>query len=115
MKKKRNDCKNSKDISGPFSGVVGSVGSLPRQFPMFNFFCLLVSSVSDFRPDTVGAVVDTFFSLFWGPLFSRAEGREGRCNQIALSCAHSVSAPLYLSLLMAHKPLLLYDAQPGTV
>ena len=61
--KKKNDCKNSRDISGPFSGVVGSVGSLPRWFPLFNFFCLLVSSVSDFRPDT-GAVVDTFFFFF---------------------------------------------------
>ena len=27
----------------------------------FSFFCLLVSSVSDFRPDTRGVVVDTFF------------------------------------------------------
>ena len=45
-----NDHKNSKDISGPFSGVVGRVGSLPRRFPLFNF-CLLVSSVSDFHPD----------------------------------------------------------------
>ena len=27
----------------------------------FSFFCLLVSSVSDFCPDTRGAVVDTFF------------------------------------------------------
>ena len=51
--KKKNDCKNSKDISGTFSGVVvGSVGSvhfrivpwsglyfsisiLPRWFPLF--------------------------------------------------------------------------------
>ena len=45
------------------SGVVGSVGSLPRRFPLFSFFCLLVSSVSDFHPDTRGAVVDTFFFL----------------------------------------------------
>ena len=45
-----NDHKNSKDISGPFSGVVGRVESLPRRFPLFNF-CLLVSSVSDFHPD----------------------------------------------------------------
>ena len=44
-----------------FSGVVGSVGSLPRRFPLFSFFCLLVSSVSAFHPDTRGAVVDTFF------------------------------------------------------
>ena len=32
-------------------------------FPLFNFFCLLVSSVSDFCPDARGAVVDTFFLL----------------------------------------------------
>ena len=63
-KTKKNDHKNSKGISGTFSGVVGSVGSLPRWFPLFNFFCLLVSSVSEFRPDTVGAVVDTFFFFF---------------------------------------------------
>ena len=30
-------------------------------------------------------------------------------------CAHSISAPLDLSFLEAHKPLRLYDAQPGTV
>ena len=28
----------------------------------FSFFCLLVSSVSDFHPDTKGAVVDTFLA-----------------------------------------------------
>ena len=27
----------------------------------FSFICLLISSVSDFHPDTKGAVVDTFF------------------------------------------------------
>ena len=37
----------------------------------FNFFCLLVSSVSNFCPDTRGAVVVTFFRLtcsvvLWG-------------------------------------------------
>ena len=37
----------------------------------FSFFCLLVSSVSDFCPDTRRAVVDTFFRLtcsvaLWG-------------------------------------------------
>ena len=42
-------------------------------------------------------------------------GRGGCCKQTALSCAHSASAPLDLSLLAAHKPLRLYDAQPGTV
>ena len=65
IKKKKNDCKNSKDMSRTFSGVVGSVESLPRLFPLFSFFCLLVSSVSDIRPVTGvgvgGAVVDTFF------------------------------------------------------
>ena len=29
----------------------------------FSFFCLLVSSVSDFCPDTKGALVDTYFRL----------------------------------------------------
>ena len=41
----------------------------------FSFFCLLVSSVSDFCPDTKRAVVDTYFRLtcsvvLWG-------GRDG--------------------------------------
>ena len=58
---KRNGRKNSKDISGPFSGAVGSVGSFPRWFPLFNFFCLLVSSVSDFHPDRVGSGRHFFF------------------------------------------------------
>ena len=40
---------------------MGSVGSLPRRFPLFNFFCLLVSSVSDFRPDTGGRWWTLFF------------------------------------------------------
>ena len=39
----------------------------------FIFFCLLVSSVSDFCPDTKRAVVDTFFQAH---LFSRAVGRD---------------------------------------
>ena len=63
----------SKGISGPFSGVVGCVGSLPRRFPLFNFLCLLVSSVSDFHLDTGRVMVDYFLffrltvqSRFWG-------------------------------------------------
>ena len=37
----------------------------------FSFFCLLISSMSDFHPDTKRAVVDTFFRLtcsvaLWG-------------------------------------------------
>ena len=39
----------------------------------FSFFCLLVSSVSDFRPDTRGQ----WWTLFQAHLFSRTVGREG--------------------------------------
>ena len=42
----------------------------------FSFFCLLVSSVSGFRPDTKGMVVDTSFFFFQAHLFSRTVGRE---------------------------------------
>ena len=34
-----------------------------KAVPSYSFFCLLVSSVSGFRPDTKGTVVDTFFFL----------------------------------------------------
>ena len=40
-------------------------------------FCLLVSSVSDFRPDTRRQ----WWTLFQAHLFSCAVGREGRCKQ----------------------------------
>ena len=96
IKKKKNDHKNSKNISRTFSGVVGIVGSVqfwivscPAYISQdlkasvrtndrvliyctfhfqggslcFSFFCLLVSSVSDFCPDKKGAVVDTYFRL----------------------------------------------------
>ena len=80
-------------------------------------FCLLVSSVSDFCPDTQRVVVDTFFQA---PLFSRAVGREGRCKQITLACAHSISASLGLPPLTGHAPSLptqlrLQVSPPGTV
>ena len=65
-------------------------------------FCLLVSSVSDFRPDTRGR----WWTLFQAHLFSGAVGREGRCKQITLACSRSVSATLGLPLLMAHAPSL---------
>ena len=65
-------------------------------------FCLLVSSVSDFHPDTRGR----WLTLFYAHLFSRAVGREGRCKQITLMCALSVSATLGLPPLMAHVPSL---------
>ena len=76
---------------------MGCVGSLPRQFPLFNFLCLLVSSVSNFHLDTGRAVVDTLASLF-----SRAVGREGCCKQILLACASNVSSTLGLPLLVVH-------------
>ena len=46
-------------------------------------FCLLVSSVSDFRPDTRGR----WWTLFQAHLFRRAVGREGCYKQITLACA----------------------------
>ena len=57
--------------------------------------------------------MNTFF--FLGSLVQYAVGREGCCKQITVACARGVSAPLGLSLLEAHKPLQLYDAQPRTV
>ena len=56
----------------------------------FSFFCLLVSSVSNFRPDTRGR----WWTLFQAHLFSRAVGREEHCKQITLACVPSVSATL---------------------
>ena len=82
---------------------MGSVVSLPRPFPLFNFFCLLVSSVSGFCPVTGEAVVDTFFFFFFKThLFSHAVQREGCCKGVTLACACSVSAPLGLPPLTAH-------------
>ena len=51
------------------------MGSLPRRFPLFNFLCLLVSSVSDFHLDTGRVVVDTFF--FLGSLVQSCCGEGG--------------------------------------
>ena len=84
----------------------------------FSFFCFVVSSVSDFHPDTKGVVVDTFF--FKAHLFSRTVGREGRCKQITLACARSASATLGLPPLTAHVPSLptllrLWVALLGTI
>ena len=114
----------SEDLQAP-SYVVGTnyrvliycTCHFQSRFLSFSFFCLLVSSVSDFRPDTQGAVMDTFFQAH---LFSRAVGREGRCKQITLACTRSVSATLGLPSLMACAPSLstqlrLQVAPPGTV
>ena len=67
---------------------------------LFGFFCLQVSSVSNFCPDIRGRL----WSLFQAHLFSRAVGREEHCKQISLACvgsARSVSATLGLPPLMA--------------
>ena len=61
----------------------------------FSFFSLMVSSVSDFCPDTRGR----WWTLFKAHFFSHAVGREGHCKQITLLCARSVSATLGLPLL----------------
>ena len=74
-------------------------------------FCLLVSSVSDFHPDTRGVVVDSFFQAH---LFSHAVGREGCSKQITLECARSVSATLGLPRSWC-TPLRLQVAPLGTV
>ena len=63
----------------------------------FSFFCLLVSSVSNFCPDTRGR----WWTLFQAHLFSHAVGRAGRCKQITLACVCSVSATLGLPPLTA--------------
>ena len=64
---------------------------------------------------TVPSVYLLLYAGFLGSLVQSCCGEGGCCKQIALSCAHSVSAPLDLSLLEAHKLLWLYNAQPGTV
>ena len=82
----------------------------------FSFVCLLVSSVSNFRPDTRGQ----WWTLFQAHLFSRAAGRELRCKQIRLACACSASATLGLPPLTVHGAsvptlLRLQVALPGTI
>ena len=82
----------------------------------FSFFCLLASSVSNFRPDPRGQ----WWTLFQAHLFNRAVGREERCKQITLVCVRSVSATLGLPLLtvcvLSLSTLLrLQVALPGTV
>ena len=71
----------------------------------YSFFCLLVSSVSGFHPDTKGTVEDTFFIFYFFFRFTCSValwgGREGCCKQITLACARSASATLGLPRLTA--------------
>ena len=66
-------------------------------FLCFIFFCLLVSSVSDFHPDTRGAVVDTFFFFLSSLVQSRCgEGGMLQTNNtgVCLQClSHTGPAP----------------------
>ena len=66
----------------------------------FSFFCLLVSSVSNFHPGTRGWL----WTLFQAHLFSCTVGREGHCKQITLACARSISATLGLPPLTVRVP-----------
>ena len=65
----------------------------------YSFFCLLVSSVSDFRPDTKWAVVDTFF-FFLGSLVQSRCGERGTLQTnntgVCSQClSHTGSAPAH--------------------
>ena len=65
----------------------------------YSFFCLLVSSLSDFRPDTKGAVVDTFF-FFSGSLVQLCCGEGGTLQTnntgVCLQClSHTGPAPAH--------------------
>ena len=65
----------------------------------FSFFCLLVSSVSNFCPDQSR----WWWTIFQAHLFTRSVGREEHCKQISLACVGSgpsVSGTLCLPLLM---------------
>ena len=69
-------------------------------FCLFQFLLFLVSSASNFCPDTRGR----WWLLFQVHLLSRAVGRKQHCKQISLACvgsAHSVSAALGLAPLTA--------------
>ena len=66
-----------------------------KRFPLLFGFCLLVSSVSNFCPDTGGRR----WSLVQVRLFSPAVGREGPCRQMSLACVGSTrSVPATLGL-----------------
>ena len=77
-----------------------------KQFPLFIWLLLLVSSVSNFCPDTGR----WRWSLVSVRLFSRAVGREGHCRQIPLACVGSIrSVPATLGL----PPLVLCVLSPS--
>ena len=71
--------------------------SLPRRFPLFSFFCLLVSSVSDFRSDTRGAVVDTcFFRLTCSVVLWGGRDAANKYHWVRSQClSHTGPAPAH--------------------
>ena len=85
----------------------------------FGFFCLLVSSVSNFHPDTRGR----WWTLFQALWFSRAVWREEHCKQITLACVGSVCSvsatlglPPFMVCVLSQSTLLrLQVALAGTV
>ena len=86
---------------------MGCVGSLPRQFLLFNFLWLLVSSVSDFHLDTGRAVVDNlvhYSVALWG-------GRDAANKYYWRVLA--VSHPLWACPCSRCTPLRLYIAPQG--
>ena len=60
-----------------------------------------------------GAVVDTFF--FLGSLVQSCCGEGGMLQTNSTVVCTQCLSPAGLPLLAAHKPLRLYDAQPGTI
>ena len=77
---------------------MSSVGSLPRWFLLFSFFCLLVTSVSDFCLDTGGQWWTLFF--FSGSLVQSLCGEGGMLQTnntgVCLQClSHAGHAPAH--------------------
>ena len=64
----------------------------------YSFFCLLVSSVSDFHPDTKWVVVDTFFFFFKGSLVESCCGEGGMLQinktSVCSQCLSHTGPPL---------------------
>ena len=78
---------------------MGSVGSLRRWFPLFNF-CLLVSSVSDFCPDMGGQWWTLLYFIFLGSLVQLCCGEGGMLQTnntgMCLQClSHTGPAPAH--------------------
>ena len=74
----------------------------------FSFFCLLVSLVSNFCPDTRGR----WWTLFQAHLFSCAMGREEHCKQVTLVC---VGSACRVSATLGWLPLMACVLSPSTL